>query len=149
MTPVLKYRGHELTWSDSMNQWKVEIAEHTYYNIDPKKLKEKVNAFEKGKVNGIVGLMAAGYNSKAPYEKVKVTSITEDGQVWITRTRSGRRERVYKASHILTTSEHNKVLIVQIIRIKNKVNALREKLSDLEDKLERLDLSHYGVNIDR
>lgn len=144
---TVEYRDFEIKFYNDDNRWSVDIDNVTFYDEDIKVLKKKIAAFHKGKVAGITALVrGGGYGLDGlPFQAVRITSITEDGDIWATYVKTGRRERLYRHATIYMLSAKNKKAIVEYMNLTKAIEKLQDRKSKLVERMELMDLTKYGV----
>ena len=150
--PTVRYRGWDIEFDESDGVWRLDLDGKYIHNMDIKKVKAKVNDFEKGKIKGVTGIIREGYSygkgdTHLPYQAVEISSITAEGDIWITN-REGRRSKLYRADTIYAVTKENKKRLSKLRTLNQRIEKLNEEKHQLTEQLEVLDLSAYGIGVD-
>jgi len=137
----VEYRGHNIVFETMSERWTVDTPHGSYSHMDIGQVKKFCDKAQKSKINGLIVIKSGGvYASGIGFNAVKVTSVTPEGEIWISHVKGGRREKLWKGDSLIKNSAKNKVVIKQIVELKGQIEKLRDLTFKLEEQLEKIDL---------
>ena len=136
------YRGKEISFLEHSETW--ICKEFGLEDESIKKLKEKIDKHIK---------IEAGFQRFAVYisswrndslKKAVVTSITREGEKWVTYKDdfdNSRREKIH--GNVYQQNEHNNAIVDEINKLRGDIAALEDKIEELRNKLQPFDDDPY------
>ena len=89
-------------------------------------------------------MKALAYEYHGNFSSVTITSVNEDGEVWIrhenTRPTGRRREKLYDHKNLYVDNGENREKVEKIKGLQEKETALREKRNEIVGSMERLEI---------
>ena len=139
--PAVEHRGLKIEFITDSESWTVWMNDKTYYFDLVSEAKKKIDLHLKSQVDGTLAIKKRGYGDTGNkyFVAVKVTSVTEDGDIWITHVKSGRRERMSKRDKLYKNSTKNKLIMAQILKLRDDRAKLDKRIEVKGEKLELLD----------
>lgn len=131
-----EYRGATLTYIVSNREWVAERDNNTIgsaaHLLDLRKVVDK----HLNEESGFRG-MEAIYHSYGDFVPVKITSITEEGDVWVVK-RDLRREKIgaYNVKSLFKNTPENLQKIEKIKQLKKQADLLRDEAEEIEGEME-------------
>ena len=137
----LEYKGFEIRYEESSNEW-VVFASFSRVGRYESLIKARDAADrrikEASKIEPFNGFVSRG-RYDGTYKKVKITSINEKGEAWITdgKGRSKHGEEIYK------DTPENEAAIEKIHALNKEISKLEAERSNLKYGLEKVDVSAF------
>ena len=133
----ITYKTFKIQYSEFNEKWELldDDNHHSYDNISLQAVKKYIDKLNKKKFDPIEAYYCPSYRYN--YELVKITSIDEEGQYWITRAENSwpKRSKVSGDSLIKVTPENDE-LIKEIKKINAQETVLDEDKKKLFKKIE-------------
>lgn len=135
-----EYKTIKIIYSEWEEKWEAGLGGREFADSSLKKVKERIDAFLK-KENAFSRVKARymeNYRSDEQYEPITITSITEDGEVWIVAAK-GERRKISKAGkdNILRDSPDNAERYEQIKKLKIEVAKIKASITTEWASMER------------
>lgn len=145
------YKGVTIKYSDSEGEFVAAIGDgydDKYRNTDLVKVRRYIDNLIKSKFKPISALRRTSWRSnrlliggnESPLEKVTITSVAENGDVWI-RTDRGRREKASTTDGFYAYTKRNANRVLALMKKIERKKKLEQEILEYFNKFDRLDLS--------
>jgi hypothetical protein len=132
----IDYRGFEINYNEEYERWKCEINPNKWFEKQTlKECKKSIDGFLKRETDfqRIDVYRTVGWGSER-FLKVTITSITEEGEVWI-REEKGERSKVER-KYLLKINDNNTSLIE---KYKEQDKIIKAATKEQENLIEQFD----------
>lgn len=144
----LEYKGFEIHYEESDNEW-VVFASYSrigrYKSLKTAKEAADRRIKEASKIEPFNAYIPCG-RYENDYRKVKITSINEKGEAWIT---DGNKNRSKHDGEIYKDTPENEAAIAEIHALNKEISKLDVKRSHLKYSLEQVEISEFFKKPDK
>ena len=141
---ITEYKGFKITFDEFTESWKCEIKEGSWSEkVSLKDIKKSIDLFLKKesefKDTKAITLDTSSWRGKKFGSIVTITSVADDGDVWI-RTPSGEREKIGKGlrSSLCSLTDENKVKLAEIFDLGRENEKILSKIDKVKDSMEKI-----------
>lgn len=136
-----EYRGIEITYIESLNQWSAEL-DRDMNDGSLAGLKKKLDAFFKkeSEYREMPCLrIGGGWREREALQKVTITSVTPENEVWV-RDEKGKREKVYESSRnkLVKETPENLAIYEEIKKLEEQRLAIQKQIAGQWAMMERV-----------
>lgn len=129
--PFTTHRGETITFEDHNETWNWQ----DYSNTSIKKVKEYVDRAHKETLNGQTAITFPAWRERQ-FQKVTVTSCTDDSKDYWVKNAKGKREKV-RAKALLADCPENDLKIAEVQALESQIEALNESRQRTEESFIR------------
>ena len=134
------YKGYAIEFRESSETWCAIIGNSTYSNPSLAKVKKHIDNLDKKEFKRVdVYVGGWGYQDYA-YQQGTVTSIDDEGKVWIVK-KNGDRSKV-NADQIFELSSENKTRVEKMAGLSQTQLSITNKIREISKSMTRWEVPH-------
>jgi len=136
MSEVMRYKGYDIKYRENRDIFYAEDDDGNDVLEKPTipLLKKAIDAHRKKKFERVGAFQVNGEFLR----KCTVTSISPDGDIWISYKEDGtnHREKVWRKHDLYVDNTHNRLFVTRYNDIQKKINKLAKEQSAILNKME-------------